>query len=365
MEDRIRLALSDAYGESVATRATLKNLGGHASLRIYWRVTLPEPKERGESTKMAMVMPLEGGRGSEEASREVEQRELPFLDVHRLLKAMHLPVPTVDVVREDLGVLLLEDLGDMTFERLILRVRGGRPHAETQGGVESLYHRAINMLVSVQRSWAQGGQRGRLPESVATGRAFDEELLGWELGHYLEWGIEAQHGERSEEVRQEFAGEFERIVGELVALPQTLVLRDYQSRNIMEKGGKLVMIDFQDALLGPMVYDLVALLRDSYVGLGFELVRRLLTHYIEQGRAAGLPWCEDAAGVRRAFHVQTVQRKLKDAGRFVFIDRMKHNPDFLPYYAPSMKYVREALGQLPELKGLKELLMAHDPAFSP
>src|SRR5262249_984311 len=110
------------------------------------------------------------------------------------------------------------------------------------------------------------------------------------------------------------------------------VHRDYQSRNLMVRegasGAELVWIDFQDALLGPRVYDLVALLNDSYQTFDRGFVEARLDDF---ARTSGL---DEAARVAlgREFDVVTVQRKLKDAGRFVFIDRVKKNPAFLPYF---------------------------------
>ena len=102
--------------------------------------------------------------------------------------------------------------------------------------------------------------------------------------------------------------------------------RDYQSRNLMVRAGEaLCWIDFQDALLGPRVYDLVALLNDSYQVFDRAFVEARLDDY---ARARGLDAAERAA-LGREFDLVTVQRKLKDAGRFVFIDRVKQNPSFL------------------------------------
>ena len=124
----------------------------------------------------------------------------------------------------------------------------------------------------------------------------------------------------------------------------------------MVRGGagdapELVWIDFQDALLGPRVYDLVALLNDSYQSFDRAFIEARLDEYAAE---AGL----DGAGreaLGREFDVVTVQRKLKDAGRFVFIDRVKKNPSFLPYIEPSLAKVRGALGRLEDEPDMREL----------
>ena len=363
MEARIRLALDAAFGPEAAEAATLDNLGGHASLRIYWRVHLPgDPGDypRGEGTRMAMVLPKTGEvlRSEEGSSSSAPSpTELPFVDVQRYLDGLGVRVPAVDFVDMGLGVLLLEDLGSEEFETAWRA-------ADSDEARDALYREVIDVLVGFQGAvHAEDQGDGERQDCICWLRSFDEELLRWELDHYVEWGLEAQYGEDivAAPIRDELDEIFTEIVAELRALPQTLVLRDYQSRNLMRKTGpdgaeEWVVIDFQDALVGPAIYDLVALLRDSYIELEPATVERLVAHYDARGAEAGLPWCGDLEATRRAFHLQTVQRKLKDAGRFIYIDRIKQNPGFLPYYEPSIGYVKNALEALPEHARLRELL---------
>lgn len=336
MEDRIRRALESAFGAHVAERSDLDNLGGHASLRIYWRIRMPENVfPRGERSLIAMVLPQSNDAlKSEEggSSAAPAPTELPFVSVQRYLARLGVRVPEIDLVDMELGVLLLEDLGDTMFENAIL--------ART-GDTESLYRSAIDLLVDFQRR----AQADEVRDCICWEREFDAELLRWELDHYTEWGVDALEPSRLDPIRAEIAPLYDTIVERLLDLPQTLALRDFQSRNIMQKGDHWVIIDFQDALRGPFVYDLVALLRDSYVELPNDMVDRLVAYYAQ----ADLPWNGNAADVALAFHLQTVQRKLKDAGRFIYIDRVKGNPDFLPYFEPSIGYVRNALARLPEI----------------
>ncbi len=209
---------------------------------------------------------------------------------------------------------------------------------------------------------------GTNDECIAFGRSFDRELLRWELDHYLQWGLEARlEGEAAERVEARKADLdriFDEVVDRLLDVQPTLVLRDYQSRNLMHKGGQWHIIDFQDALKGPFIYDLVALLRDSYIELDSSQVDILLDHYIERGQTVGLPWCADGDRVFEVFHLQTIQRKLKDAGRFVYIDRVKGTPDFLQYYDSSVRYVREALDKVPGWDELAKILAEIEPSWS-
>ncbi len=379
MEARIRQALSELFDDDTAQAARLENLGGHASLRIYWRIHLPHASSwpRDEFTRMAMVIPTErldsihqSEEGQSSANGEPPSAELPFVDVHRFLSHLTLPVPEIDHVNMELGVLILEDLGDELFEHMYLSIEKnfGSSPADQRLPTEQLYHRAINLMVDVQRSFTQHQYEPATdaPATIATTRAFDAELLRWELDHYTEWGLEAQYGEDVlGDAKQELERIFDHLVQEILELPQTLVMRDYQSRNIMNKNDKLHLIDFQDALMGPVVYDLVALLRDSYIELPYVTVHRLVDYYSRQGFAAGLSWCDDAAAIQRAFNLQTIQRKLKDAGRFIFIDRVRNNPDFLPYYTPSIGYVRQALEMLDDdiYMELADILAEFEPAW--
>ena len=114
---------------------------------------------------------------------------------------------------------------------------------------------------------------------------------------------------------------------------------------------EIVWIDFQDALLGPRVYDLVALLNDSYQSFDRAFIEARLDEF---AAAAGLD-AADRTALGREFDVVTVQRKLKDAGRFVFIDRVKKNPSFLPYFEPSLAKVRAALTRLADEEDMREL----------
>jgi aminoglycoside/choline kinase family phosphotransferase len=122
---------------------------------------------------------------------------------------------------------------------------------------------------------------------------------------------------------------------------------------VKEEGGALglVWIDFQDALLGPRVYDLVALLNDSYQSFDRPFIEARLDEY---AAAAGLD-AKGRAELGREFDVCTVQRKLKDAGRFIFIDRVKKNPSFLPYFEPSLAKVRAALDRLSDEEDMRDL----------
>ena len=277
--------------------------------------------------------------------------ELPFLDVHRYLASQGVPVPAVHHVDLALGVLLLEDLGDVTLEAA-LRTGGDATR-------DRLYGEAVDLLADL-RLRAEARPEG----SIAFGRSFDFDLLRWEWNHYVEYGLIARTGHRPTAAEASVLdGAGDRICRALAALPRGFTHRDYQSRNLMVTPRGLVVLDFQDALLGPRQYDLVALLRDSYVELPEPLVDALLRRYLDRIRSRGGE-AADFDSFRRTFDLQTVQRKLKDGGRFEYIDRVKGNPSFLPHVPASFRYVGRALERLPEERPLLELLRGLHPELA-
>ncbi len=338
LEDTLRSAVARSGSRPVDGARVIK-LKGDASNRSYYRVATTPPL-------VVMVMP-QAAKASEEATKGPAPTELPFINVHRYLQRIGVRVPRIFEYDEPQGTLVLEDLGDVTLEAALL---AGQAR-------EGLYAAAIDLLARMRaRAEAEPD-----PGCVAFGRSFDEELYGWELHHFREYGLEARYGTTPPAGdRQVLDATFRSIAGRLAEEPRGFTHRDYQSRNLMVVGGELVVIDFQDALLGPRQYDLVALLRDSYVVLDPPFVSRMLDRYLTALRAAGGPSLDPAA-FRHTFDLLTVQRKLKDAGRFEFIARVKGNPGFLPHVPASLAYVKEALARLPELAQLGALLARYVP----
>jgi aminoglycoside/choline kinase family phosphotransferase len=359
-ESRVRGAVARATGRD-ASAAPVRRLAGHASMRSYWRVGTPggwPPREPVEARSSHVVMVMPPDARPEEVTKGGPPAVDPFLDVQRFLRRLGARVPAVVAFLQDDprgGLMVLEDLGD---EMLETRLLAGDPPGP-------LYERAVDALADLRARAERVGEGERAP-CVAFTRAFDHDLYLWELHHFREWLLEAWKGATlSPAERGVVDREFERIARALDAEPKGFTHRDYQSRNLMVlPSGEQAIIDFQDALLGPRQYDLVALLRDSYVELPGELVERMIRRYLDRLAAAGGPRLE-LEPFRQLFDLLTVQRKLKDAGRFVFIDRVKKNPGFLPSIPASLRYVREALARRPELAELQEVLARHVPELAP
>jgi aminoglycoside/choline kinase family phosphotransferase len=320
-------ALRTIWGDELAD-VTLHKLRGDASTRSYYRLRHPA---RDPASVIVMRLP------ADTAQLQSGAGELPFVNMHRHLSALGLPVPRIHVDDTPRGVLLLEDLSDETFEaRLVSRAPAAWPE---------LYGHALDLLVRMHERATPA-----VDGCIAYTRSFTRPLLRWELEHFRDWGLDALDLALSPGERSELDASCDRLADEIVALPQGFAHRDYQSRNLMwSPRGELVLIDFQDALQGPAVYDLVALLCDSYVELDEPLQRSLMARY---AHARGI----STESLEHAFWLVAAQRKLKDAGRFVFIDQVRGNPSFLPWYAPSLAYAGRALSHLPGYASLYAIL---------
>jgi hypothetical protein len=335
-------ALGELYGEPVPSTEVIK-LRGDASTRSYFRVRTADAPAGRPASVIAMQLP-EGAFQSDEGGKQPDSQRLPFLEVAELLESKGLPVPSIYV--EDLAnrIILLEDLGDVTFEQELRRTR----HSDWQ----RLYGSAIDLLADLHERCVD------LPSaSIVSRRSFDRKLLDWELDHFREWGLEALFGPLDADQTATVGAAFSTIVREIEAMPYGFVHRDYQSKNLMVgPPGGLTIIDFQDALLGPRVYDLVALLCDSYVSLDLELQESMIERYAALRRI-------QPSTLRREFWRVALHRKLKDAGRFIYIDRVRENPDFLQWYPQSLVYVGRALAQAPGFEALERLLRETIPGF--
>ncbi len=286
------------------SKSDVTEMPGGASTRRYFRVETGSSS--GHKSAIAMFVP-EGAKPEEIAKEGAAKTALsrwPFLEVRDLLAASGVDVPAIYAEDQAHGWILLEDLGDDTLANFLLRSADSR---------ERLYKRAVLDLAHAQQKLAE------LPnDSIVKSRAFDADLLRWEIDHFREWGLEA----RGHELHAEDRATFDAIAGHLAhriaGWPRGFVHRDYQSRNLMVRQNpeSLCWLDFQDALLGPRVYDLVALMNDSYQTFDRAFVEARLREY------ADVTQC-DLATLIEEFDYVTVQRKLKDAGRFVFIQRKK------------------------------------------
>ena len=299
-------------------------LTGDASDRRYFRVLLPDSG--------SIVLSLHAA--------PFEFEKLPFVNVARLLATMPVPIPTVLGHADDLGVLALADLGDVTLQAH-LGAASAAEHA-------ALYRQAVALIATLQRRGADLASPEYLPYAIA----FDVEKLTWELDFFIKHFIEAYRGvviatPLKEELRREFAA----IVETLAAEPRVLCHRDYHSRNLMLHSGELYIIDFQDARMGPDTYDLASLLRDSYVDLPEETVSELIAYFLALNGRTG-----EEREFRQRLDMMAVQRNLKALGTFGYQTTARRNPVYIQYIPRTLRYVRTNLDQLPQFGKMRELL---------
>ena len=303
-----------------------RELAGDASDRRYVRVTSANGNSR--------VLLVHGA--------PIDPDSLPFLNVDRLLQRVPIPRPAVLGHEADLGVLVLEDLGDVTLEDHL--------HHASDAERTARYTEAIELIVRLQRR----GHDLTSPEFVPFGLAFDEQKLTAELDFFVRHFLMAHRDvPLTATDRADLAAEFDRLAGVLAAEPRVLCHRDYHSRNLMLHDRRLYVIDFQDARMGPDNYDLVSLLRDSYVSLDRSFVAQMIESYLTRSGAS------DTATFVERFDQMSVQRHLKALGTFGYQTAVLGRHRYRDAIPRTLGYIREVLETRPWFERLRALLAAH------
>ncbi len=329
----VRARIDQFLTEHGLTNARVLPLTGDASDRRYFRVMLGD-----DGTQVLAVHP-----------GAIEFTTMPFVKVAKLFSLLPVPIPAMLSYSNPLGVIGLEDLGDVTLQAHL----GAASPAEHK----ALYREAVGLIETLQRRGAAMAS----PEYPPYAIAFDVEKLTWELDFFLKNFIEGYRGivlppSERESLRQEFAV----IVEELAAEPRVLCHRDYHSRNLMLHEGRLYIIDFQDARMGPDTYDLVSLLRDSYVDLPEDEVDDLIAFFLAlRCGPGGTTRSVDGEEFRRRFDLMALQRNLKALGTFGFQTISRGNPVYIQYIPRTLTYVRANLERYSRFGRLGELLAAH------
>ncbi|MEO6213940.1 MAG: phosphotransferase [Vicinamibacterales bacterium] len=306
-------------------------LTGDASDRRYFRVLLPD--------SASIVLSLN--------TTPFEFDTLPFVNVARLLEAMPVPIPRVLGHADDLGVLALEDLGDVTLQAHL--------GAATAAEHAALYRQSVALIATLQRRGAELSSPHYLPYSVA----FDVDKLTWEMDFFIKHFLEAYRGVLlGTDAREALRRELAILANMLAAEPRVLCHRDYHSRNLMLHDGRLYIIDFQDARMGPDTYDLVSLLRDSYVDLADQTVDELLAYFLALKGVSG-----SEKDFRHRFDLMALQRNLKALGTFGYQTTARRNPVYIQYIPRTLRYVRNDLDLLPQFGALRGLLATHVEEF--
>lgn len=307
---------------------TLQAASSDASNRRYWRAEHPDGQ-----TRIVMDSPPE--------KEPVE----PFLEVHGRLEAAGLPVPHIHARDTEHGFLLLDDLGSETLF-------AWQAEAKPAGRSAALADCRAQLIA------VAGVERAGLP-------AFDAPRLATEMQLFDEW-YRAGHLDVtwSDKQQANWQALRDRIAERLAAMPPVFVHRDYHSRNLMRWGSEWAIIDFQDAVAGPLAYDLVSLLRDSYIDWPGDWVEREIDAFWEQARTAGLTDASREAFVED-FAWVAVQRHLKVLGIFARLSRRDGKHGYLDDLPLTWRHLQWALDRAPELAPLRELIVGLEPENAP
>lgn len=315
-------------------------LEGDASDRSYFRVSLKgEANPKGPQSLIVMQL-----------KEPVSELETDFTLILKFLRGLDLPAPELFHYDVSMGLLFLEDCGMRTLEDQL---------SEFPQNKAQLYHQAVDLLVHMQTR----AMRTIDSTCPAYSLRFDVEKLMWEFDFMLDHYVGGLCGSPlASSTRKEVREVFTPLCESLAAQELCFTHRDYHSRNLMVDGERLVLIDFQDARMGPCQYDLVSLLRDSYAQIDDMLVEELVDRYIrlkekEEGREV------DREEFGRVFDGMSVQRNLKAVGTFAYQSVEKNNKRYRDYIAPTLGYVRQTLDRRFGNSALRETLLKHIPGL--
>ncbi|HYU70392.1 MAG TPA: phosphotransferase [Burkholderiales bacterium] len=295
-----------------------------ASFRRYLRIR----RGAGQASLVAMDAPPD------------KENCAPFVHVARLLAEAGVHVPKIHAQDLEQGFLLLSDLGSTTYLDALDEHNAGK-----------LYEDALAALFKIQRA----SRPGLLPD-------YDRELLEKELRLFPDWYIARQLQRELDAAQlQTLERAFSTILGNNLAQARVFVHRDYHSRNLMVCEPCPGILDFQDAVYGPITYDLVSLLRDAYIAWDEERVIDWAIRYWERARAGGLPVAGDFADFYRDFEWMGAQRQLKVLGIFARLSFRDGKSGYLKDQPLVMSYLRRTCARYRELAALGRLLEELEP----
>ena len=298
---------------------TLAPASADASFRRYWRLSVADGRS---------FIVMDAPPGKEDCR--------PFLHVAGLFAAAGAHVPAIHAQDLKAGFLLLEDLGNATFLDCLNRKQDPKP----------FYAAATETLVRIQ----QASRPGALPE-------YDRELLERELNLFPDWYLARElRRELPPRDRDVLRSAFAALLANNLAQPRVFVHRDFHSRNLMLSEPLPGVLDFQDAVYGPITYDLVSLLRDAYVRWEEEQVIDWAVRYWERARKAGLPVRADFAGFYRDFEWMGAQRQLKVVGIFARLCHRDGKQRYLSDIPRVLAYLTASCRRYRELAPLARLL---------
>ncbi|MGV7210889.1 aminoglycoside phosphotransferase family protein [Oxalobacteraceae bacterium A2-2] len=309
----------------VVDAASARPASADASFRRYFRLdVLPAHQAAHGATLIAMDAPP-------------ERENVPaFVKVAGLLAEAGVSVPAIVAEDVERGFLLLSDLGTTTYLSVL-----------DHDNASTMYAEALEALVRIQ----QASQPGVLPE-------FDRAFMLREMNLFPEWYIAKHLGATLTEAQTaELQQVFDAILSNCLAQPQVYMHRDYHSRNLMwMDANNPGILDFQDAVYGPITYDVASLLRDAYVQWDEELVLDWTIRYWQHAKSVGLPVNKDIDSFYKDFEYMALQRHLKILGLFCRLNYRDGKAQYLDDLPTVMDYVRKTAGRYKDLKPLLRLL---------
>ncbi|MCL7929478.1 aminoglycoside phosphotransferase family protein [Halomonas llamarensis] len=282
--------------------------GGDASFRRYFRLTLP-----GGETQVVMDAPLD------------QEDSTPFVSIARQWRAAGLPVPRVHAADLNAGFLLLDDLGETPLQTLF--TDADAVHAHTRD--------ALALIGPLQNR----ANPAALP-------AFNAALLGRELDLFPEWHLRAW---LDLPVPESWRALRTALIQQALSQPVVTVHRDFDAMNLMPHQGQLYMIDFQDAVAGPLSYDAISLLRGRYWRFSQREFDGFMVEFYQQARDDGrLSSTTDKATFLRQSHAMAAQRSLKVLGIFCRLTLRDGKRGYLEHLPDFLMHLEDSLAALPE-----------------
>jgi N-acetylmuramate 1-kinase len=299
---------------------SVRSASADASFRRYFRI------DSAQGSRIIMDAPPE-----KEDCR-------PFAKVARLMHEAGLHVPEVLAWDEGKGFMLLTDLGSQTMMQVIKR--------DEPGANQAMYLQAVDALIA----WQSASRVGVLP-------AYDEPLLRRELELFPEWYLGRHRGIAIDgETRRTLDEAFGRIISNNLAWPSVYVHRDFMPRNLMMASSGLGVLDFQDAVYGPITYDIASLMRDAFLSWEEDFCLDITIRYWEKARKAGLPVGNDFGEFYRGVEWMGLQRHLKVAGIFARLTLRDGKPQYLADTPRFINYLRATCERYRELRPLLRLI---------
>lgn len=303
------------------------SLAGDASNRRYYRVVMDH-----QSWVLMRWEPF-------------DPANYPFLSVLNHFAKNGVHVPKVIAMSPQQGLILLEDLGDLTLERKFWE-------NQSQEASLEFYQMAVDELVKIHHP-------ATLDRSDCTAFKveFNTEKLLWEMNYGKENLLAGVLKFPFSEIQnKEISDIFVDICSRLDKEPKRIAHRDYHSRNLMLNLDQMVVIDFQDARMGTIQYDLVSLFRDSYVDMNDKMANTLIEYYLDKSKEY-LPKDFSREHFDRIYELQSVQRCFKACGSFASFYHLRQDRRYLKYLSGTLRRVLKAINEFPEYKVFADILI--------